>query len=164
MASDDYFSDDQFNDADFQQLDAIEAAHFSPGKKQPPKPQDDSFDDLSFDVDEGDLNQLDAFIQDSYQRIPPSKTVQTTLFGQIIRNDASGSKPKPQIQRTSTAKPPSEPKEWDFSKFYKDAMKPRKSAKGKGKETNPDDEEELEFEQFPSPRGDIPSELLPRVL
>jgi ATP-dependent DNA helicase MPH1 len=171
MSSDGYFDDD-LDPAAFEQLDAIEAALLSPRlqaahRSPPPLTKERSFYDLTFDIDETELQRLDEFIEDTYQGkaqpvAGPSKstsmgTRQTTLFGHIIPSQSSSAKPRSQIKRTkSTPRNPfgqqaPKTKQWDQTAFARTGPK-RGNAKGKGK-TNFDEEEEesVEFEQFPAP-------------
>ncbi|KAJ6604410.1 hypothetical protein DFH09DRAFT_1122594 [Mycena vulgaris] len=168
MSSDGYFDDDALDAAALKQLDAIEAAH-----SRPPPTREASFDvdDFTFgDIDEGELERLDTFIQDTYQgraqpvagpsRTSSHGTLQTTLFGEILPASAPKA-PRTQLQRTKSM--PRNPfgqqapktKKWDQTAFAKSGMK-RAKAKGKGRTAyNNDDEEEeeeaIEFEQFPAP-------------
>ncbi|KAF9480455.1 P-loop containing nucleoside triphosphate hydrolase protein [Pholiota conissans] len=133
--------------------------------------QEISFDDISFDFDEVDLAPLDTFIADAYQgktepvagpsklsRTPSSTKVQTTLFGDVLHSVASTStnKAKQPLERTkSTSRNPfgkqaQKTKQWDHTQFAKTGIRKAKSSKGKGK-MGDDEEEEVEFEQFPAP-------------
>ena len=191
MSSDGYFDgDDDFDDSALAQLDAIEAAHLSPGKSNtqlattsgsgssrpaPPR-KENSFYEFSFDMDEGDLAQLDDFIEDAYEgkaqpvagpskpfaRTTSSNTVQTTLFGERLPPSTSSGagKTKGSMERTKSSqrnvfgKQPAKTKKWDQTAFAKSGIKQGKSkAKGKGKAGDGDEEEEeaVEFEQFPAP-------------
>ncbi|KAJ7107659.1 hypothetical protein C8R43DRAFT_1163829, partial [Mycena crocata] len=166
MSSDGYFDDDDFDDAAFEQMDAIEAAHVVP---QPLS--DHSFDGDDFtlgDIDEGELERLDTFIQDSYQgKAQPvagpsrtSNTLQTTLFGEVLPPSAPKVPRGTQINRTKSAPVPRNPfgqqapktKKWDHTAFAKSGAK-RDKSRGKGKARDDDEEEQepVEFEQFPAP-------------
>lgn len=177
MSSDGYFEDDSFDAAAFEQLDAIEAAHNSPTK--PPEAHDSPeplatqnsfyFDD----IDDNELARLDDFIEDAYQGkaqpIPgPSRTssrgtLQTTLFGDVLRPETSAGSSRTQsgsqIQRTKSTRnvfghQAPKTKQWDQTAFAKSGLKRAKSkGKGKGRVSHEGEgeEEEFEFEQFPAP-------------
>lgn len=182
MSSDGYFTDDDLDASAFAQLDAIEAAHLSPTKppaaptSREPLTQSSSFYDLTLDgLDEDEFERLDNFIEDAYQGkaqpvAGPSRTssrasLQTTLFGEVLRSEApsgiSRTQSRPQLQKTkSTPRNPfghqaPKTKQWDQTAFAKSGLKRGKSkGKGKGKASHDDDEEEeeqVEFEQFPAP-------------
>ncbi|KAJ6574861.1 hypothetical protein B0H19DRAFT_1126072 [Mycena capillaripes] len=184
MSSDGYFDDDDFDDAVLTQLDLIEAAH-----SRPPLPAEPSFDgdDLTFgDIDERELERLDTFIEDSYQgkaqpvagpsRTASRGTLQTTLFGGVL----PPSPPRvPRTQNQTTRSAPRNPfgqqapktKKWDQTAFAKSGNRKygERNAKGKGKATHNDEEEEepVEFEQFPAPfvsRPPPPMKLRPDLL
>lgn len=190
MSSDGFFDDD-FDVAVFDELDAIEAAHFSPTRQAPPaRPissgaSDSSFGDLSLEIGDEDFAMLDQFVEDNYNGTaqpivrPPMRTssrgsLQTTLFGDVLPNEPSGSKPRaPQMQRTkSTPRNPfgqqaPKTKRWDHTAFAKSGIKQSKAkGKGKAKASNDDDDEDdeeegeaFEFEQFPAPF--VPGTCLP---
>ena len=185
MSSDGYFEDD-IDPAVFEQLDAIEAAHYLP-EGQPnmtrsvPRSlaKDDSFCDMTFDIDETEMQRIDNFIEDTYEKraipvVPPGGpapkstrgAVQTTLFGDVLQqNSPTSSRPKSKartsIQRTkSTPRNPfgqhaPKTKQWDRTAFAKSGIKkPKLKAKGKAKENDSEAEEEgeeFEFDQFPAP-------------
>lgn len=213
MSSDGYFDD--FDPSLLNELDAIEAAHFSPSKDGPPKAPplsrvdtSDFFDD-TFDIDESELQQLDTFIEDAYRGraapvAGPSRNwnatattskgkLQTTLFGDILPQEASSSKTKSTaaplartrtMQRSSSKKNPfgqqaPKTKTWDRTAFAKTGWrKSAKTAKGKGKEKTRAsldeedegevDDEDVEFEQFPAPFVSVgpppPMKLAPDLL
>lgn len=168
MSSDGYFDGDDLDDAAFEELDAIEAALLSPARvpthDPTPPSREGSVYDLTFDIDENELQKLDEFIENAYQGkaqpiAGPSRNTakhQTTLFGDIL--PPTSSKPKSQLQRTkSTPKNPfgqqaPKTKQWDQTAFAKSGLKQGK-AKGKGRmyDDGEEDEENIEFEQFPAP-------------
>ncbi|KAG5648182.1 hypothetical protein DXG03_006137 [Asterophora parasitica] len=183
MSSDDYFDGEDLDDAIFEELDAIEAAALvsprpqaqalkpAPSRNPPPLTRDeDSFYDLTLDIDDSELERIDDFVQDAYSgKAKPvaaplsrtkSATHQTTLFGDIIPQNATASSSRTQLQRTKSA--PRNPfgrqapktKVWDQTQFAKTGLKSGKAkSKGKAKASCDDDEleEEVEFEQFPAP-------------
>lgn len=178
MSSDGYFDDsDILDDAVFEQLDAIEAAHFSPKKPAPPQPKrlqsEDSYDDMTFDIDESELAMLDLPQAPAHNHgntrpvaQPPARSAskgsfQTTLFGDVLQNQPSGSKPRAQIQRTKSA--PRNPfgqqapktKQWDHTQFAKSGLKWGKKGKEKARDGQDEEgenfDEQIEFEQFPAP-------------
>jgi ATP-dependent DNA helicase MPH1 len=148
-----------------------------PSVKKALKPLDeeDSFFDLSLDIDEEELQRLDTFIDAAYKsQAPPvagpgtharpssKNTVQTTLFGNTVQPTASSSKETPSKRAPSqrTKSSPRNPfgqqaaqtRHWDHTAFAKSGWKKSKSAKGKGRDDDSGDEEErVEFEQFPAP-------------
>ena len=173
MSSDGYFEDDSLDGAAFEELDAIEAAVLS--QKAPPhnlslrnptlSSPDSSVYDLTFDLDEGELQKLDHVIQDAYRtnvqatagsskRTSPKH--QTTLFGDILPPPPT--KPRSQIQRTKSLprstlnQPAPRTKQWDQTAFAKTGLK-QGNSKGKRKMSSEDvdNEENVEFEQFPPP-------------
>lgn len=190
MNSDDYFTDD-LNSSILNQLDVIEAAHrpklthnshapknlpVHPSKPPPPKQleEEDSFVDLSFDIDEADLQRLDSFIDAAYKgqaapiagssgagRPLSRGSVQTTLYGGVVKPPASTSKASPAsrgpMQRSKSdhrnpfGQQAPKTKQWDHTAFAKSGWrKPKSKATEK---SNEDDQEEeaVEFEQFPAP-------------
>ena len=173
MSSDDYFDDDDLDVAAFEQLDAVEAALRAPGVVQAarhnpaPITRERSLYDLTFDIDEAELQRLDEFVEEAYQGkaqhvAGPSKststgTRQTTLSGDIIPSQSSSAKPRSQIHRTNSThrntfgQQAPKTKQWDQTAFAKTGMN-RGRLKGKGR-ANFDEEEEdsVEFEQFPAP-------------
>jgi ATP-dependent DNA helicase MPH1 len=161
MSSDGYF-DDELDSAFLNEVDAIEAAHLPPKKPTPVVNDSDDFD-FSMDFDDAELQQLDNFIEDSLQGkaapVPgPSRMRQTTLWGQAPP-EASTSKPKPvakSFTRTASApfgKPARKTKEWDRTAFAKSGWKkPKEKPKAHDDdEGNEEEEEVVEFEQFPAP-------------
>ncbi|KAL5519020.1 MPH1_1 [Sanghuangporus vaninii] len=137
----------------------------------------DDFDE-PFDIDAEELNRLDAFIADSYagkaQPVAgPSRTRQSTLDGKILSPPPAS---EPQVKRSFARTKSSRPKEptaktWDRTTFSetgfrstkkKDAKaKDKDKDKGKGTNATRDEDfdedfgdEEMEFEQFPSPHVD----------
>ncbi|KAG1889374.1 hypothetical protein F4604DRAFT_1712018 [Suillus subluteus] len=142
-----------------------------------PKPLDeeDSFFDLSLEIDDTELQRLDTFIDAVYKgnaqpvagpsnhaRPPSSKnTVQRTLFGDVAQPTTSSSRQSPSkrssLQRTKSS--PRKPfgqqapqtRQWDHTVFAKSGWKKPKTVKGKGRDDGDDDEENVEFEQFPAP-------------
>lgn len=136
---------------------------------------DDLFD-LTFDLDVQELEMLDAAIENDYKQkaVSTSKSPssgaltsrplsgrQVTLFGDVISPRTSPSK-KPQTscgsvqQRKSPTRPVNrKKKKWDHTAFAKTGRR-RRAGKGKGKENQDegsegDEEEAVEFEQFPAP-------------
>lgn len=161
MSSDGFF-DDELDSAFLNELDAIEAAHLQPTKPTPAVNDSDDFD-FSMDFNDVELQQLDNFIEDSLQGkaapVPgPSRMRQTTLWGQAPP-EPSASKPKPAsrsfTRTTSTpfGKPARKTKEWDRTAFAKSGWKkPKEKPKAPDdEEGNEDENEEVEFEQFPAP-------------
>ena len=133
---------------------------------------DDSFD-FTFDIGAQDLQSLDAAIERDYRRTAgsPSKSPsrglstrslsgrQLTLFGDVISMNTSPSKRPPSSSRTvQQRKSPTRPvnrktKKWDHTAFAKTGRR-RKAGKGKEKENideEGDEEEVVEFQQFPAP-------------
>lgn len=140
---------------------------------------DDLFD-AAFDVGVQDLQRLDAAIERDYRRRAgsapkspssgafPTRSVsgrQTTLFGDVISPKVSPNKSPSSRRAAQQRKSPTRPvnrksKKWDHTAFAKTGQR-RKVGKGKGKENLDDerDEEELiEFEQFPAPF--VPGKLI----
>jgi ATP-dependent DNA helicase MPH1 len=181
MSSDGYFDDDPLDVAALDQIDAIAAAHFeSPNSKGtssvllPPRPDsppivisDKSEFDATFEVDDNVLATLDHFIEDALkgnaQPVPgpsnpttgPKGGRQMTLFGDVFQDDgASSSKTagKARQPRNGPGHPPRQTKTWDHSAFAKTGWRKPKAAKEKSNDrADEEDEEELEFEQFPAP-------------
>lgn len=176
MSSSDFdFGDDDLDDAALHELDAIEASLTQVLPTQPvagpsnPKPRieidlsEDSFDtmDNDFELDDAALQTLDNFIHDVYEgRSKPmsynlANTRQTTLTGEIL--------PRPPPASTSTSKtvshaapasrqPSRKTKQWDHTQFAKTGAKQKGKSKGsRGNNGGNDQDEEMEFEQFPSP-------------
>jgi ATP-dependent DNA helicase MPH1 len=143
----------------------------------------DDLYDLTFDVGVQDLQMLDAAIERDYRRKadPTSKAPssgatrtlpgrQTTLFGDVISPRTSPSKKPPSSrQSVQQRKSPTRPvnrktKKWDHTAFAKTGRRQR-AGKGKGKENldeEGDEEEVVEFEQFPAPF--VPGKLIAQVL
>ncbi|KAF8446272.1 hypothetical protein L210DRAFT_3619974 [Boletus edulis BED1] len=143
-------------------------------KPAPPKQieKEDSYMDLSLDIDEAEFQRLDSFIDAAYKgqaasvagpsnagRPPSKKSVQTTLYGDIVRSPASTSKAGPAsrgpMQRAKSdhrnpfGQQAPKTKQWDHTAFAKSGWKKPKS---KGKTAEDDQgEEAVEFEQFPAP-------------
>ena len=140
--------------------------------------REDSFCDLSFDVDEEELQLLDDFVDSAFngfvlpvvqpvRRTPKSsrRTIQTTLFGDTLPSSTSSSrkllKPRSPIKRTKSTqhspfgRPASKTKQWDHTAFSKSGLKRGKSKDKKkvkeGDGQQDEDEEVIEFEQFPAP-------------
>ncbi|KAG1825591.1 uncharacterized protein BJ212DRAFT_1443684 [Suillus subaureus] len=166
----------------------------NPPKPPPPAPkapepldEGDSFFDLSLEIDDTELQRLDTFIDAVYKgnahpvagpsnhaRPPSSKnTVQRTLFGDVAQ-PTSSSRQSPtkrsSLQRTKSS--PRKPfgqqapqtKQWDHTVFAKSGWKKPKAVKGKGRDDGDDDEENVEFEQFPAPFVSGMSKLPPMKL
>ena len=172
MSSDGYF-DDGLDGAAFEELDAIEAAllsqnappHNLPLRNSTLSSPEGSVYDLTFDLDEDELQKLDNFIQDAY-RINVQATAsssrrtspkhQLTLFGDVLPSPPA--KPRSQIQRTKSLprsalnQPAPQTKQWDQTAFAKTGLK-QGNSKGKQKISyeGVDNEESVEFEQFPPP-------------
>jgi ATP-dependent DNA helicase MPH1 len=141
----------------------------------------DDLYDLSFDVGVQDLQRLDAAIEKDYRRKADSTSKspssgalttrslsgrQITLFGDIISPRTSPSKKPPSSrrsvhQRNSPTRPVNrKTKKWDHTAFAKTGRR-RRAGKGKGKENldeEGDEEEVVEFEQFPAPF--VPGKLI----
>ncbi|KAG1841332.1 P-loop containing nucleoside triphosphate hydrolase protein [Suillus subalutaceus] len=160
MSSSDYGFDDELDSAVLNELDIIEAAH-RPPLRNPPKPpppapkapkpldEEDSFFDLSLEIDDTELQRLDT----NHARPPSSKnTVQRTLFGAVAQPTASSSRQSPS-KRSSLQRTKSSPRK----PFGQQAPQTRhqagkaKDRQGQGKNDGDDDEENVEFEQFPAP-------------
>ncbi|KAG1769606.1 hypothetical protein EDD22DRAFT_977468 [Suillus occidentalis] len=143
-------------------------------KAPQPLDEEDSFFDLSLEIDDAELQRLDTFIDAVYKgnaqpvagpsnhARPPSKnTVQRTLFGDVAQQNASSSRQSPtkrsSLQRTKSS--PRKPfgqqapqtKQWDHTVIAKSGWKKPKNVKGKERNDGDDDEENVEFEQFPAP-------------
>jgi ATP-dependent DNA helicase MPH1 len=149
----------------------------------PPLIAEDSDDlfDLSFDVGVQDLQRLDAAIERDYQRKGGSASKspssgaftarslsgrQITLFGEVISPRTSPSKKPsssrggPQQRKSPTRQVNRKVKKWDHTAFAKTGRRP-KVGKGKEKENLEEEREEeevVEFEQFPAPF--VPGKLI----
>lgn len=134
---------------------------------------DDLFD-FSFDVGVQDLQRLDAAIEQDYRRKASSTTKspssgalttrplsgrQTTLFGDVISPRTSPSRKPPSSRRSAqqrkspTRQVNRRTKKWDHTAFAKTGRR-QKGGRGNGKENlheEGDEEEVVEFEQFPAP-------------
>lgn len=175
MSSSDYGFDDEFDSHILNELDSIEAAYCKPPppveKASKPLHEEDSFFDLSLDLDDEELQRLDTFIDAAYKRQAPpvagpsnlasssKNTVQTTLCGDIVQPMATQS-PSKRVPPKRTKSSPRNPfgkqapqiRHWNHTAFAKSGWKKPKSAKGKGRDDgDEDDEEHVEFEQFPAP-------------
>ncbi|KAG6845650.1 hypothetical protein H0H87_005857 [Tephrocybe sp. NHM501043] len=178
MSSDGYFEGDDFDDAAFDELDAIEAAALnSPTRSEPPifstsptapVSETDSFYDLTLDIDESELQKIDELVNNAFKEKAPSAarpslsktgsaTHQTTLFGDMLPPSAATGGRRLQrtksVSRNSFGQQARKTKVWDHTAFAKTGLKSGKS-KGKGKAAYDEDgqeEEEVEFEQFPAP-------------
>jgi len=182
-----YWDDDEINPAVLNELAAIEASQVAstsnPVVRKPsvnvvPPPltaadSDDLFD-LSFDVGVQDLQRLDAAIEQDYRRkagsissgaltTRPLSGRQTTLFGDVISPRTSPSRKPPSSRRNAqqrkspTRQVNRKNKKWDHTAFAKTG----KRQKGKGKENldeEGNEEEVVEFEQFPAPF--VPGKLI----
>lgn len=144
-----------------------------PAPPAPPRriDKDDSYTDFTLDLDEADLQRLDSFIDAAYKgRAAPvagpsnarplsKSSVQTTLFGDVAHPVASTSKAGPTshgpMQRSKSdhrnpfGHQAPKTKQWDHTAFAKSGWRKPKS-KGKLNEDE-QDEEVMEFEQFPAP-------------
>jgi ATP-dependent DNA helicase MPH1 len=187
MSSDGYF-DDSLDEAAFAQLDAIEAAYTSSSNgiqattSKPasaisrPLPlksvsKEDSFYDVTLDLDDEDFEKLDNIILDSYtgrEKPLSGPTRQMTLFGDVLPNTTQGNKPPlrkasqrtASMPRNSSGSKPKKTKIWDQTAFAKSGQK--KKAKGKLFEDEEEEEERVEFEQFPAPfvpPGKLPAQF-----
>lgn len=143
-----------------------------PLAKQP----SDSFD-ASFDMDDIDFAQIDAITEDAYSGrlaqpvagpsgLARTGSKQMTLFGDVLQEEPksaplsrSGTGSTSTLQRTkSTPRNPfgqqaPKTKVWDQTAWAKSGWK-KPQAKGKGRSFDDDDgedEEAVEFEQFPAP-------------
>ncbi|KAH9075821.1 P-loop containing nucleoside triphosphate hydrolase protein [Lactarius deliciosus] len=173
-----YWGDEELNSAVLNELAVIEATQIastsrpvvrSPPKTVPPLAKQDSDDlfDLTFDVDAQGLQELDAAIEKDYIRkaAPPSSNTfgrslsgrQTTLFGGIVPPRSPSPKKPPSSRRGAQQKSPSHStdrkvKKWDHTAFAKTGAK-RKTGKRKAKDLDEegDEEDAVEFEQFPAP-------------
>ncbi|KAH8998735.1 P-loop containing nucleoside triphosphate hydrolase protein [Lactarius hatsudake] len=173
-----YWGDEELNSAVLNELAAIEATQIastsrpvvrSPPKTVPPLAKQDSDDlfDLTFDVDVQDLQELDAAIEKDYRRkaAPSSSNTfgrslsgrQTTLFGGIVPPRSPSPKKPPSSRRGAQQKSPRHStdrkvKKWDHTAFAKTGAK-RKTGKRKAKDLDEegDEEDAVEFEQFPAP-------------
>ncbi|PCH33448.1 nucleoside triphosphate hydrolase protein [Wolfiporia cocos MD-104 SS10] len=197
MESDDYF-DDELDSAVLNAFDTIEAANTAGPSSRPQPPahnpsnapvqrtlpeaidtsDSDLFDAFDFDVAELDNLQEQGVVAHSVAgastgpRASSKATVQTTLFGERLRENPSKGFSKANsrgsLQRSrSSFKDQSEEgakatKKWDHTAFAKSGWKlsaaqKKAKAKAKAKGTYHDasseevDEEPVEFEQFPAP-------------
>ncbi|EGN95766.1 hypothetical protein SERLA73DRAFT_76832 [Serpula lacrymans var. lacrymans S7.3] len=156
-------------------------AVITPKRRSPLKRQDSEFFDLTFDIDEADLQRIDAAVESYFQGEPPaiagpsriSRTSsknkqQTDLFGKVVSTQASSGKTahttRSPMKRTKSnsrnpfGHPARQTKQWDHTAFAKTGWRKPKSSKGKGKakaaygdESDGEQEEAVEFEQFPAP-------------
>src|SRR6266702_2175595 len=160
----------------------------SPSKTVPPlftNPDSDDLFDLTFNVDVQDLQELDAAIEKDYRRkgaAPTSKSPssntfgrslsgrQTTLFGDVISPRSSSPKKPPSSRRGAQQKSPRHSttdrkvKKWDHTAFAKTGVKwkaGKRKARDLDEEVEGDEEDAVEFEQFPAPF--VPGELVDRV-
>ncbi|TDL28562.1 P-loop containing nucleoside triphosphate hydrolase protein [Rickenella mellea] len=165
MSSDSFDDGQEFNSAFLDELDAIEATQLASTSKapaaQPPLSNLDDTDDFdfSFDVDESELQRLDHFIEDTYAEMAqpiagPSR--QTTLFGDTLPPGPPKAVRQPQQRTKSNLRNPfgakaRKTKRWDYT---------ASPGKGKGKANDPeskkrdeeyDDDEDVEFPQYPPP-------------
>jgi ATP-dependent DNA helicase MPH1 len=181
-----YWDDEELNSAVLNELAAIEADQVASTSKptvRKPSPipltvadSDDLFD-LTFDLDVQELERLDAAIENDYRRkagstskspssgalARPLSGRQVTLFGDVISPRTSPSK-KPQTSRGSVQqrKSPTRPvnckkKKWDHTAFAKTGRGRRAKAK-ENQDAERDEEEIVEFEQFPAPF--VPGKLI----
>lgn len=136
--------------------------------------------DMTFDYDESELQKLDGVIEDAYQgkvaphtaegsrpltRAPSKGGLQTTLFGDVLapttnrtrsegNNKGEGSSRGPMQRSKSSGQLFRKTKVWDHTAFSKTGK--RKTDKGKRKAWDDEndageEEEQIEFEQFPAP-------------
>lgn len=129
----------------------------------------DGLDD-SFVVDERELERLDGFIMDVYAGKagpiagPSNATRQTTLFGTILPNSPRKEHVKTTIQRSKSNSKnpfggkPRKTKVWDHTAFAKSGQRKdmerthgKKRALPESEGEGQDDDEVLDFEQFPAP-------------
>ncbi|KAI6045135.1 hypothetical protein EDC04DRAFT_2638648 [Pisolithus marmoratus] len=169
MNSDDYYFDDELDSGILNQLD-VSKLRTVQTRKPPPKPNppptvgleaDDSYVDLTLDLDETELKRLDSLVNDAYRGKPatgagPTNTsrsntqrssLQTTLFGDILQPTPSTSRAtdarastKPN-SRNPFGEPAPKTKTWDHTAFAKSVADFHDSQ----------EEQEVEFEQFPAP-------------
>ncbi|KAF7982058.1 hypothetical protein HWV62_30342 [Athelia sp. TMB] len=190
MSSDGYFEGDDFDPSLLNEIDAIEAFHTQPTHmtiaqpvttRAPPLAREDTSDffDDSFAIDDVELQRIDNFIEDAYNgkaapvaspstvsRTGSKATVQTTLFGDVLQQNASSSKVastrtiarQPSFKRSQFGQQAPKTKTWDRTEFAKSGWKKKAKGKGKAKGNRDDDEDEDEdedeegdFEQFPAP-------------
>jgi ATP-dependent DNA helicase MPH1 len=160
MSSDGFIDDISLDAAAFEQLDAIEAAHFSL-----PRPDVSEGKDLGKfeDADEGQPISV-AGPSNYYQKNHSGRTVQTTLFGSIPPTSSKNKNAAPiQKQSQRSQSNPRNPfgqqakrsKIWDHTEFAKTGWK-RSKSKTTTQQTLDDndegeEEEPVEFEQFPAP-------------
>ncbi|KAJ7597268.1 hypothetical protein C8J56DRAFT_919639 [Mycena floridula] len=164
MSSDGYFSDIVFDEDELRELEAVEVAHVT-GTASAPKENscDDSFDNVAFDIGDDELAMLDELAQPFIQPVPQRATtstmgtVQTTLFGDVLPNQASTSRQKPAAPKPAAPNPfgkqAPKTKKWDHTEYAKSGFK-RNKGKGKAKARDEDEEqfdEDMEFEQYPAP-------------
>ncbi|EMD36709.1 hypothetical protein CERSUDRAFT_123790 [Gelatoporia subvermispora B] len=158
----------------------------------------DNFDSFDIDLDDAELQRIDEICRtqtgqatssslrpiagpsNTVQRRPSKNAVQTTLFGDPVHDVAV--KPRSNgatsLQRTASssriqpAGRSRKTKQWDHTQFAKTGWKRGKSkGKEKGKasfEGEDEDEEGMEFEQFPAPFVSVgqppPMKLVPDLL
>jgi ATP-dependent DNA helicase MPH1 len=134
-------------------------------------PDSDDLFDFSFDVGAQDLQRLDAAIEQDYRRNTSSTSKspssgalntrplsgrQTTLFGDVISPRTSPLRKanrSAQQRKSPTRQVNRRTKKWDHTAFAKTGRR-RKGGRGNGKENlheEGDEEEVVEFEQFPAP-------------
>ena len=175
-----YWGDEELNSAVLNELAVIEATQVastsrplvrrSPSKTMPPfaNPDSDDIFDLTFNVDIQDLQELDAAIEKDYRRKEAAPTSssntfgrslssrQTTLFGDVISPGSSPKKPSSSRRAAQQQSPKRSTdrkvKKWDHTAFAKTGMK-RKAGKRKARDSDEerDEEDAVEFEQFPAP-------------
>lgn len=196
MSSDDYF-EDELDSAFLNEVDAIEAAQISATNGRKPSPVElpptrpvsprsvieisdsDPFDVFDFDVAElQDIHEREqrgsrAPGPSTLGRATSKTTVQTTLFGDIVQENATkgrSSKPpsKAHMERSnSSSRNPfgertRKTKRWDHTAFAKTGWKQSAEDKAKRKAKakasfdhdyggGSEEEEPVEFEQFPAP-------------
>ncbi|KAH9835748.1 P-loop containing nucleoside triphosphate hydrolase protein [Rhodofomes roseus] len=170
------------------------AAHLS-SSRGPPSParevidveDSDPFDAFDFDVavlqdiQEGRAREPEAGPSRApMQRISSKNTIQTTLLGGIVQ-ESTNSKPKSStkapMQRTHSARATlaeRKTRRWDHTAFAKSGWrqsaedKARKKGKGKASFNDAEEEEPVEFEQFPAPYVPVgpprPNKLKPDLL
>lgn len=176
-----YSDDDDLDSSILSQLDLIEAAYRSkldqptsvPQKKQ--LVQEGSLMDLSFELNEVDFQRIDTFVDDAIKKsqaapvagpsnlnhFVPKHPVQMSLFGDVVRPSMStgtympSSSQGPMQRSTSDCRDPGpfgqqapKTKQWDHTAFAKTGWRKPKS---KGKTEEDQEEEAVEFEQFPAP-------------
>jgi hypothetical protein len=159
MSSDGFVDDFSFDSAALDELDAIEAAYFAL-----PRPNVSERQDLGKFEDMDEDQPIPVAGPSNHQKNHFGRTVQTTLLGTSIpstsksKNAVPGQKQSQRSQSNSRnpfGQQAKKSKAWDHTEFAKTGWR-RSKSKTKPQETlndNDDGEEEeaVEFEQFPAP-------------